>query len=308
MGRRRRFYRDWYPPRTAPIAVEHGMAVRARRGRIGATWWSQRWLQALESFELEGRLARGRNYARRGQVLTIDIECGRVVARVQGSRPTPYKVVIAFHTFTDKEWARIITVLAGKAVFAAKLLAGEMPETIEEAFADAATSLFPTAMHEVETECSCPDWANPCKHIAAVYFVMAEEFDRDPFLLFTLRGRTKTAILDALRVARTSAAPAAPAGKKKSGARAGKTPTAAPPSVAPITAPATPAAPHVTPALLRTFWCARRAYPAIAPTDAAADSTQLLRSLAAPPWHDARLLEQILDACRRVAAYANPEQ
>ena len=289
MGRRRRLYRDWYPPRSTPIAVADGLAVRNRRGRIGDTWWSQRWLRALESFELEHRLARGRNYARRGQVLTVEIEPGRVTALVQGSRPTPYKVEISFHALGEKEWARIIAVLAGKALFAAKLLAGEMPENIEEAFADAATSLFPAAMHEVDTQCSCPDWSNPCKHIAAVYYVMAEEFDRDPFLLFSLRGRTKEQILEALRAARAKTG-----ARKKSAAHA------------PLLVPTAPQAQPVTQELLRTFWCASRAYPAAGGAPVAdREATQLLRSLGAPPWREPRLLEEILTACRRAAQEAH---
>jgi len=289
MGQRRRIYRDWYPSRTQPIAVADGLAVRNRRGRIGGTWWSQRWLRALESFETESRLARGRNYARRGQVLRVEIEPGRVTALVQGSRPTPYKIEISLHAFSDQEWTRIIAVLAGKALFAAKLLAGEMPENIEEAFADAATSLFPVAMHEVDTQCSCPDWSNPCKHIAAAYYVMAEEFDRDPFLLFTLRGRTKEQILEALRAARA-----------KTGARKQRVTQENP------VAPATPPPPPVTQELLRTFWCAGRAYPAGGGSSATeSEATQLLRSLGAPPWHDPRLLEEILHACRQAAQEAH---
>jgi uncharacterized Zn finger protein len=284
MGRRRRIYRDWYPARTAPIAVADGLAARHRRGRIGDTWWSQRWLRALESFELESRLARGRTYARRGQVLTVEIEPGRVTALVQGSQPTPYRVDISFHAFSEPEWTRIITVLAGQALFAAALLAGEMPENIEEAFAAAATSLFPVAMHEVDTQCTCPDWSNPCKHIAAVYYVMAEEFDRDPFLLFTLRGRTKEQILAALRAARTKT------GAKKKGM---------------ATAPAAPLPQPVTQELLRTFWCASRAYPAGGTPVAANEATQLLCSLGAPPWREPQLLAHILDACRQAAQEAH---
>jgi len=292
MGRRRRIYRDWYPARTQPVAVADGLAVHNRRGRIGDTWWSQRWLRALESFELEHRLARGRNYARRGQVLTVEIEPGRVTALVQGSRPTPYKVEIAFHALGDKEWTRIIAVLAGKAVFAAQLLAGEMPESIEDAFADAATSLFPVAMHEVDTQCSCPDWSNPCKHIAAVYYVMAEEFDRDPFLLFTLRGRTKEQILEALRAARSKTG-----ARKKSAAQE------------PLAVPAAPLPQPVTHELLRAFWCAGRAYPAAGGTPVAdSAATQLLRSLGAPPWREPRVLEEILTACRQAAQMAQKHE
>jgi uncharacterized Zn finger protein len=81
--------------------------------------------------------------------------------------------------------------MASQAIFAAKLLSGEMPQNIEEAFAEAKVSLFPTSEQDLDTECSCPDWANPCKHIAAVYYLLAERFDEDPFLIFKLRGEPR---------------------------------------------------------------------------------------------------------------------
>jgi uncharacterized Zn finger protein len=96
--------------------------------------------------------------------------------------------------------------MAARAIFAAKLLAGEMPANIEEAFGEAHVSLFPTKGSDLKTECSCPDWSNPCKHIAAVYYIMAERFDEDPFLIFKLRGRTKEQIIAALRARRAAGA------------------------------------------------------------------------------------------------------
>jgi uncharacterized Zn finger protein len=96
--------------------------------------------------------------------------------------------------------------MAQQAIFAAKLLAGEMPQNIEEAFAAARVALFPQSTHDITTECSCPDWANPCKHIAAVYYLLGERFDDDPFLMFLLRGRTREQIVVALRSRRTAAA------------------------------------------------------------------------------------------------------
>jgi uncharacterized Zn finger protein len=98
----------------------------------------------------------------------------------------------------------VIDALAAQAIFAAQLLSGEMPPDIEEVFRAAGVSLFPTS-YEVEMSCSCPDWAVPCKHIAAVYYLLAEEFDRDPFLLFALRGRTREQVTEALRDRRAAA-------------------------------------------------------------------------------------------------------
>jgi len=202
-----RGYWGYYEP-TKPIPVENGIRARSKRGDIGETWWSKRWIGILKSFDMGARLTRGRSYARKGQVISIDIQPGIVSAKVQGSRPRPYSVRIELRPFRKKEWERIIDAMASKAIFAAKLLAGEMPKNIEEAFKDAGVSLFPEARGDLKTHCSCPDWANPCKHIAAVYYLLAEQFDEDPFLIFRLRGRDRAQIISALRKRRTSAAKA----------------------------------------------------------------------------------------------------
>ncbi|MBI2941824.1 MAG: SWIM zinc finger family protein [Chloroflexi bacterium] len=159
------------------------------------------------------RLGRGRSYARGGKVRSIDVQPGVVKARVQGSRPQPYRVEIRLPALGHAEWERVLDALASQAIFAAKLLAEEMPPTVEEAFAAAGVSLFPRQTEDLETDCSCPDWANPCKHVAAVHYLLGAEFDRDPFLLFRLRGLTKDEVMAALRARRTAAAPAEPAGR-----------------------------------------------------------------------------------------------
>lgn len=182
-----------------PIPVRYGLRTSKQQGKIGETWWSQRWIRALEEVQVGARLARGRSYARRGQVLDMEVQPGRVIAHVQGSRPQPYQVAICLRTFSEEEWRTVITTLAARAVFAAKLLAGEMPHDIERVCDAAGVSLFPKTMNDLQTECSCPDWANPCKHIAAVHYLLADSFDKDPFLLFALRGKTKDQILAALR-------------------------------------------------------------------------------------------------------------
>jgi uncharacterized Zn finger protein len=148
------------------------------------------------------RLTRGRSYARQGQVLAIDIEAGIVKAQVQGSMPKPYKITIRLRPLSDQDWEKVTDALASQAIFAARLLAGEMPANIEEAFGTVNLALFPTTQDDLRTDCSCPDWANPCKHIAAVYYILAERFDEDPFLIFKLRGRTQEQIIAALRAKR----------------------------------------------------------------------------------------------------------
>jgi uncharacterized Zn finger protein len=183
-----------FPPRSKPLPAE-GIRARSRRGAIGDTWWSRRFIGILEGFELGGRLARGRNYARRGQVLELTVEPGRIRARVQGSRPTPYAVSIRLRALREKDWARVEAALASRAAFLAKLLAGEMPTDIEAAFADCRLSLFPATAGDLVTRCTCPDSSNPCKHIAATYYLLAEAFDDDPFLILAWRGRNRDQLL-----------------------------------------------------------------------------------------------------------------
>jgi uncharacterized Zn finger protein len=191
-----------YYPRPKPRIAADG--IKAQSKKFGQTWWASRWLTALERLVDSGRLSRGRSYARSGQVLNIDITTGRVTAKVQGSRPQPYKVKIDIKPLSNEQWERVADAMAAQAIFAAKLLAGEMPNEIEEAFAAANVSLFPPKRDDLITDCSCPDYSNPCKHIAAVYYLLGEQFDGDPFLLFRLRGKSKTEIMDLLRARRST--------------------------------------------------------------------------------------------------------
>jgi len=204
---------DWPPAR--PIRVDGGIRARSKRGAIGEQWWSRRFIEVLESFGLHGRLARGRSYARQGQVLGLEISAGYVTARVQGSRPAPYKVRLQVLPLTTAQWRTVQAALASRALFRAKLLAGEMPHEIEEVFADCGTPLFPRTARDLEMSCSCPDWGVPCKHLAAVCYVLAEAFDDDPFGILALRGRNREALLAALR--RAPAGAAAQAGPAQSG-------------------------------------------------------------------------------------------
>ena len=194
---------DWYEYR--PRIKADGIKAKSQRGDFGDSWWAKRWIKALERFGYGSRLTRGKSYARGGAVLNIDLKPGQVAAKVQGSRPTPYKVTIAISPLKDEQWERVIDEMATQAIFAAKLLVGEMPQEIEEAFTAAKVHLFPESSRDLATTCSCPDAANPCKHIAAVYYLLGERFDEDPFLIFALRGRSKDQIIDALRARRATA-------------------------------------------------------------------------------------------------------
>ncbi|KAB8314111.1 hypothetical protein SD81_039610 [Tolypothrix campylonemoides VB511288] len=162
-------------------------------------WWSQRWLDLLDSYRFKKRLERGRNYARQGNVLSIEFKGAKVLARVQGSDPEPYKVSLSLDPFSEEQWGYVIETMSQKSIFAAKLLAGEMPQNMEDVFTSNGLSLFPFTLSDVHSKCSCPDKANPCKHVAAIYYQLGDRFSEDPFVLFQLRGRTKEQIISDLR-------------------------------------------------------------------------------------------------------------
>ncbi|GAB6898481.1 SWIM zinc finger family protein [Kineosporia succinea] len=188
-----------------PLAVENGLTARSGRGSIGEQWWSRRFIGVLESFALGTRLTRGRAYARKGQVISLEVEPGVVAADVQGSRVTPYRVRIGLKKFSRLTWAKVEVVLAEQALFSAQLLAGEFPRELEPVFAQAGAPLFPGRLADLDLLCSCPDGAVPCKHIAAVFYLLAERFDDDPFLILRWRGRAREDLLDRLRELRGDA-------------------------------------------------------------------------------------------------------
>jgi uncharacterized Zn finger protein len=207
----RRWDRYGFFEPSVPRRAKGGIRSQSKRGTFGESWWAKRWISVLESFDIGARLGRGRNYARSGQVLSIDIEKGIVKAKVQGSRRTPYRIAIEIKSITPANWEKLGKVLSHQAIYAAKLLAGEMPQDIERVFHSAGLSLFPEKSKDLKTECSCPDWSNPCKHIAAVYYLLGEEFDRDPFLIFRLRGLSREELIRMLG-----------SGEKETGRKKGK--------------------------------------------------------------------------------------
>jgi uncharacterized Zn finger protein len=220
---RRPDWSDWDYPK--PRRPADGIKAQTQRGKFGATWWAGRWLAALERLVDPGRLSRGRSYARSGQVTRLDVGAGGVDARVQGSRPTPYRVTIRFRRLTEAEWTAVADAMAAEALYAARLLSGEMPERVEDAFRAAGVTLFPADVGDLESDCTCPDWANPCKHVAAVFYLLGERFDADPFLMFVLRGRTQAQVVESLRARRAGGAAAQ--GMALRAAAAGETPVSA---------------------------------------------------------------------------------
>jgi len=219
-------------------------SVRARRERQPEHWWARRWIEVLESFDVGRRLGRGRSYARQGQVVDLELGKGSATAKVQGSRDAPYLVRMHFSMLSSTDWKKVVKALGEQAEYASRLLVGEIPENVESVFRDQGLSLFPSASGDLKTACSCPDQANPCKHIAAVYYLLGEELDRDPFLIFRLRGIERGELMDGLRaVAHAHGTPLASALPRPA-------PPAEPDAQSPPASPARPA-PESSPARRR---------------------------------------------------------
>ena len=176
----------------------------ARGGELASSWWARRWMSTLDGFGWGGRLSRGRAYARNRRVVDVEVAPGVVRARVQDVRPAPYRIEMTVEPFADAVWDRVVGALARQAIYTAKLLAGDLPAEVVQLCDTAEAPLFPGHPDDIAMRCSCPDWAVPCKHLAAVHYALAAELDRDPFLLFRLRGRTREELTAALRARRGS--------------------------------------------------------------------------------------------------------
>ena len=167
--------------------------------QFSRTWWGQRFIEALERFTDAGRLGRGRSYAHNGRILDYKVTNGTVTARVKGSinpyfgvyKEPIYKTSITIKAITAADWTRVIRHIASRADLVTKLLMNEMPDTIEDAFSGLGLHMLPYSQSEFTTSCSCPDYVNPCKHIAGVYYLLASALDDDPFLMFELRGLSR---------------------------------------------------------------------------------------------------------------------
>lgn len=179
-----------------------------RSRRTGRGWWVGRWMRTLGQIFDATRLTAGRALAQERRILDMQVELGLVTALVQADVPEtkPYRVQITFAAFTDAQWDRVMQLLGERAIYAAQLMNDELPEEIEGVFRSAGVSLFPSTLPELGATCTCSDWANTCPHRAAVCYQLGEWFDRDPFMLFTLRGRARCEIIAELRAHRASQA------------------------------------------------------------------------------------------------------
>ena len=169
--------------------------IRAQETRTGArrSWWASKWLSVLEGMGLKNRLGRGRNYAASGQVASFRMEGPHIEAEVVGTRQEPYRVTIDFRMPEGDARKRIVAALRAEPMLVARMLADDMPMEVESIFRSAGFDLFPggklaPGKYDMTTACSCPDYANPCKHVAAVLLVLGEEIARRPLTLLELRG------------------------------------------------------------------------------------------------------------------------
>jgi len=192
---------DWYEHR--PRLAGPGAPRAKGRRAFGETWWGAAWVDALEQrARLDAnRLPRGRTYARSGAVGELTLAPGEILASVQGSRRTPYKVRVRVRAFDPPEWERLLDALAAEIGHTAALLDGELPPGVADDVRGAGLDLLP-GPGELQPRCSCPDWADPCKHSAAVCYLVADALDADPFGVLLLRGRGRDEVLAALRARR----------------------------------------------------------------------------------------------------------
>ncbi|NJN88676.1 MAG: hypothetical protein HC881_23335 [Leptolyngbyaceae cyanobacterium SL_7_1] len=167
--------------------------------QFSRSWWGQKFIEALEQFTDSGRLSRGRSYAKGGKVKHFAIKDGVVTAEVRGSinpyygvyKEPLYETSIAFQSISAAKWAAVVALIASKASLISRLLLNEIPDNIEDSFTQLGIHLLPHSHKDFKSDCSCPDYSNPCKHIAGVHYLVAAELDRDPFLLFELRGLSR---------------------------------------------------------------------------------------------------------------------
>lgn len=163
-----------------PVIIEGGVLAR--------TWWGKAWNRNLESYaDYTNRIGRGRSYVRCGAVLDLQVNAGEIKALVQGSRAKPYSITITIKKLNKNTWKLVASACAGKLESLEELLSGKFPRALEELFMQRSTGLFPSP-REIEFDCSCPDWASMCKHVAAALYGIGARLDEDPTLFFTLRG------------------------------------------------------------------------------------------------------------------------
>lgn len=185
--------------RDKPIKVRGGVRLRRRADEAPSNWAGQRWMRMVESCAPGDRLAEGLEYARAGQTRAIDVHEAQIAARVQGRRPRAYALTIDLDRFTHEHWEQVASAMVDQAGYGAKLLAGELPASIEDVFAPLGVSLFPRDPSEIHLRCACDDEHPWCKHACCAAALVAERMEAEPFLIFALRGMHIEEVLERLR-------------------------------------------------------------------------------------------------------------
>ena len=156
--------------------------------KYGKTWWGEQWLGALKNIDYSNRLPRGASYARNGMVQEINFSGNIISAKVKGSRRTPYSETIKLPEFSSKDIDKLIKLILEQPVVLSKLFNRQLDESLAKMAEEAGMPLFPKQWKDLKMNCSCPDWAVPCKHLAAVIYKTSMEIDNNPFLVFSLHG------------------------------------------------------------------------------------------------------------------------
>jgi uncharacterized Zn finger protein len=194
---------DYFPP-YVPVAEKKAKAAKKLKElskknpnlkpvilqgtAIARTWWGKAWNLNLERYaDYHNRIGRGRSYVRHGAVLDLQIHPGEVRASVQGSRSRPYSVIISIETLKKNIWQTVLDHCQGVLESLQELLNGSFPKVIGEIFTHKDSGMFPSPK-EIKFNCSCPDWAGMCKHVAATLYGIGARLDESPELFFRMRN------------------------------------------------------------------------------------------------------------------------
>jgi len=196
-------YNDWddwsyFPTSNKPKKANNGIKAIHQKGEFCKEWWGKQWIEIIESYNLGERLSRGRRYARSGQVLEIQFNPGNIRARVQGSRFTPYSVHLNLNIWSKSDWKEVIKYIKSKPLLLSQIISGKLPTNLDKDLLQLGVDLFPHKYKDFSTDCTCPDYSNPCKHIAAVFYIISESLDRNPFILFEIRGKDRDKLIKSL--------------------------------------------------------------------------------------------------------------
>ncbi|MDR0497646.1 MAG: DEAD/DEAH box helicase family protein, partial [Treponema sp.] len=156
------------------------------KNQYGITPWGSWFVDVLDSYQMGARLDRGRTYANTGRVLSLALDEGRAFAKVEGKYRPSYRVEIIFPQLKEAE--QVYKMIENDLPLLARIAAGELPETFLQKLKNKGINLIPRRWHEMKRSCTCPDDGDPCKHMAALYYIIAKEIDSDPHVLFRLRG------------------------------------------------------------------------------------------------------------------------